>query len=84
MADNKENLDNNIRVERAKLRMTQEELGEKVGISRQAVHNIENKQANPSIIVSMKMAKVFGIKVEDLFKLVVCVGILIGVGSMIF
>lgn len=60
---------NNIRVERAILNITQEELAQKVNVSRQSVHAIENGKYIPSTILALKIARVFGKTVNDVFQL---------------
>ncbi len=60
---------NTIKVERAKKNWTQAELAEKIGVSRQAVNAIETGKFVPSTILSLKMAKVFGTTVEEIFQL---------------
>lgn len=62
-------LENTLRVERAKLQMTQAELAEKVSVSRQAVISIENGKYVPSTILAIRLAAVFGKKVDDVFFL---------------
>lgn len=58
---------NSIRVERAKLRETQQNLADAVGITRQSVHAIENEKYVPSAVLAIKIARHFGVKVEDIF-----------------
>jgi putative transcriptional regulator len=48
---------------------SQRELGERVGISRQAVIAIENEKFDPSLPVAMRMATVFELRVEAIFTL---------------
>lgn len=60
---------NSIRVERAILDITQEELAQRVGVTRQAIHAVEKGKYVPSAVLAMKIAKVFGKKVEDIFLL---------------
>ena len=60
---------NNIKVERAKKNWTQAELAEKLGISRQAVNSIETVKFIPSTMLALKMAKLFGCTVEEIFQL---------------
>lgn len=60
---------NNIRVERAILNITQAELAERVGVSRQTIHAIENNKYVPSTILALKMAHVFDKPVEQIFRL---------------
>lgn len=60
---------NTIKVERAKKNWTQENLAEKIGISRQSVNSIEAGKFIPSTVLALKMAKVFGANVELIFQL---------------
>lgn len=60
---------NNIRVERAILKISQQELAEKVGVSRQTINAIELEKYAPSAIVVMKIAAVFEKDVEAIFTL---------------
>lgn len=62
-------LHNTLRVERAKLNLTQEELAKKINVSRQTIHAIENNKYVPSIHLSLKIARFFKIDMEELFKL---------------
>lgn len=52
---------------RARYDLTQEQLAEKVGLSRQTLVAIENGSKDPRISTVMKIAKVFGCAVDDLF-----------------
>lgn len=60
---------NTIKVERAKKNWTQADLAEKIGVSRQAVNSIEAGKFVPSTVLSLKMAKMFGTPVEEIFQL---------------
>ena len=60
---------NTIKVERAKKNWTQEDLAEKIGISRQSINSIETGKFIPSTLLTLKMAKVFGVNVESIFQL---------------
>lgn len=60
---------NNIKVERAKLNLTQAELAEKVSVSRQTINSIENGKFNPSVELALKISRVFNTNVEDVFFL---------------
>jgi putative transcriptional regulator len=60
---------NTIKVERAKKNWTQAELAEKIHVSRQAVNSIETGKFVPSTLLALKMAKVFGAPVEEIFIL---------------
>ena len=60
---------NNIRVERAVLRISQQELADAVGVSRQTVYAIENCRFIPSTELALKISAYFGKTVNDLFSL---------------
>ena len=60
---------NNLRVERARMRMTQQELADKTGVTRQTIVAIEQGKFNPSTVLALKMACVFGVTIEALFEL---------------
>ena len=60
---------NNIRVERAILRITQQQLAEMIGVSRQTINAIEAEKYVPSTVLALKIAKVCNKKVEDIFYL---------------
>lgn len=60
---------NSIRVERAKLRETQQDLADAIQVSRQSIFAIENNKYVPSTVLAMKIARHFGVKVEDIFTL---------------
>ncbi len=60
---------NNIRVERAILKISQQELADRIGVSRQTINATELEKYVPSATVIMKIAHIFGKKVEDIFAL---------------
>ena len=60
---------NNIRVERARLKMTQADLAARIGVSRQSINAIEGEKYVPSTVLALKMAALFKMPVEDLFEL---------------
>lgn len=60
---------NTLRVERAILNITQQELANKVGCTRQTILAIESNKYAPSIILAMKIAKICQKKVDDIFTL---------------
>ncbi len=62
-------MENTIRVERAKKRITQAELAKQVEVSRQTIHAIETGKFVPSTVLALKISQYFGITLEDLFKL---------------
>ena len=54
---------------RAEMDLTQAELAERIGVTRQAVNSIELGKYVPSTVLALKMARLFGKKVEELFML---------------
>lgn len=60
---------NKLKVARAEMDITQGELAEKINVSRQTINAIESGKYVPSTILSLKMAKVFGKNVEEIFFL---------------
>lgn len=60
---------NNIRVERAIVRMTQQQLAEQVGVSRQTIVAIESGKYVPSTVLALKIAHIFGRSLDDVFQL---------------
>jgi putative transcriptional regulator len=60
---------NNIRVERAIKHITQEELANKVSVSRQTINAMEANKYVPSTVLALKIAKVFNKQVEEIFIL---------------
>ena len=60
---------NNIRVERAIKNITQAELAELISVSRQTINTIESNRYVPSTILALKIARVFGKPVEEIFIL---------------
>ncbi|WP_166242520.1 helix-turn-helix domain-containing protein [Paenibacillus turpanensis] len=47
--------------------MTQQQLAEKVGVSRQTINAIEAGKYSPSLELAFNIAKVFGVKIGDVF-----------------
>lgn len=60
---------NRIRVERAEVRMTQQQLADAIGVSRQSVNAIESGKFVPSTVLALKIARLFGKSVEEVFQL---------------
>ena len=58
---------NNLKVQRAMHSLTQEELAEKIGVTRQTVIAIESNKYLPSLGLAFKIAKLFKVRVEDIF-----------------
>ena len=49
--------------------LTQQQLADKVGCSRQTIHSIEKGKFNPSVELALKLAKVLECRVEEIFAL---------------
>lgn len=60
---------NRIKVERAELDMTQADLADKIGVSRQSINAIEKSKFVPSAVLALKIARLFKKPVEDIFSL---------------
>ncbi len=60
---------NNLRVERAIKRITQQDLADAVGVSRQTIFAIENNKYVPSTELALKLSAYFGKSVNELFSL---------------
>ena len=58
---------NRVKELRKNQKLTQEELAELIGISRQAINAIEKEKFDPSLPKAFKMAKLFKTSIEDLF-----------------
>lgn len=58
---------NRLKELREKLGLTQEQLGELVGVSRQAINSIETEKFEPSIWLAYDISKVFDKSIEDIF-----------------
>ena len=60
---------NNIRMYRGKFNITQEDLSNKLGVSRQTINSIENNKYFPSLELGLKLSQIFECTVDDLFSL---------------
>ncbi len=58
---------NKLKVYRAMNDLTQEQLAEKLGVTRQTIVSLENGKYDPSIGLAFKTARLFGVKIEDIF-----------------
>lgn len=67
MAKQRYAFESKIHVYRAARRMTQAELAEAVGVSRQTIVQLERNRYNPSLLLAYSIARVFDVTVEDLF-----------------
>ena len=60
---------NTLRVERAILDITQQDLATAIGVSRQTINSIESGKYVPSTVLSLKIARFFRKPVESIFQL---------------
>lgn len=60
---------NNIRIERAIKNITQADLAEAVGVSRQTINTIESNKYVPSTVLALKISRVFSKPLEEIFML---------------
>ena len=60
---------NKIKVQRAIHNLTQDDLARKISVSRQTINTMESGKYVPSTLLALKMAKLFGVPVEELFQL---------------
>jgi len=58
---------NRLKVLRAERNWTQEDLAQRVGVSRQAINAIETEKYDPSLPLAIKLGKLFGKPVEEMF-----------------
>lgn len=60
-------MENTIKHLRKQLRLSQEDLAHRCGVSRQTINAIENNKYDPTLELAFKLADVLGSKVDDLF-----------------
>ena len=60
-------MENRLRVLRAERQWSQAELGDRLDVSRQAVNAIETGKYDPSLPLAFKIARLFGMKIEEIF-----------------
>ena len=58
---------NRLKEHRARLGVNQQELGKLAGVSRQTISQIERGDYSPSVTLALKLAKICGVRVEDIF-----------------
>ena len=61
-------LKNRLKEYRAKIGVNQSDMGRLVGVSRQTISMIERGDYSPSVTLALKIAKYFGVHVEDIFQ----------------
>jgi len=62
-------LKNTLKVQRAKNDLTQEQLAQELGVSRQSINSIETGRYIPSTLLALKISAYFGLSVNELFEL---------------
>lgn len=62
-------LSNTLKVQRAKKDLTQEQLAQKVGVTRKTINTVENGKYVPSTYLALKLARVLDVPVEELFQI---------------
>jgi putative transcriptional regulator len=60
---------NKVLIYRKRLKITQEELAHRVGVTRQTIISIESGKYVASLTLALKLAKIFGKPVEEIFAL---------------
>jgi putative transcriptional regulator len=60
---------NKLKIQRAIHDLTQDDLAKRISVSRQTINTVESGKYIPSTALALKMAKTFGISVEELFQL---------------
>lgn len=62
-----EKMKNKLEAIRKQQGLRQEELAAALAVSRQTISSLENGRYNPSLILAMKIARFFGLTVEEIF-----------------
>lgn len=62
-------MENSLKIERAIHNLTQDDVAQKIGVSRQTINSIEANRYVPSTVLALKLSALFGKTVNDIFKL---------------
>lgn len=62
-------LKNSVREYRARFRFSQQDLADKIGVTRQTIGLIEKGDYAPSVTLALKIASAFQVPVEEVFRL---------------
>ncbi|WP_226645926.1 helix-turn-helix transcriptional regulator [Mesobacillus subterraneus] len=62
-------LKNSVREYRARFRFSQQDLADKIGVTRQTIGLIEKGDYAPSVTLALKIATAFQVPVEEVFRL---------------
>lgn len=61
-------LQNNVYPLRAAKKWSQQEVADRLGVSRQTIASIEANKYNPSLILAFKIAKLFNVEITEVFQ----------------
>ena len=67
--DKQRKMKNRLKILRATLEISQADLAEKIGVSRQTINAMEAGKYAPSTILALKLSRVFRISVNEIFEL---------------
>ena len=59
---------NRLKVLRAERDWTQADVADRIGVTRQTVHAVENGKYEPSLPLAFRLAKLFGVTIEEVFE----------------
>jgi putative transcriptional regulator len=60
-------MENKLEAYRSQKSLTQQDLADRVGVSRQTIISLERGRYNPSILLAYRLAREFGVNIEELF-----------------
>jgi putative transcriptional regulator len=61
-------LNNSLHILRATKRWTQQELADKLGVSRQTINSLESNRYNPSLLLAFEIARLFEVDIHQVFQ----------------
>lgn len=64
------NIENKIHVLRAEKKISQEELGKQIDVTRATINSIEKGNYNPSLELAFRLSQFFGVGVEEIFYII--------------
>ncbi|BDD43076.1 helix-turn-helix transcriptional regulator [Streptococcus ruminantium] len=62
-------IETNLKEWRKKKKISQQELAQEIGVRRETIVHLENNRYNPSLEMALRIAEVFGCRVEEIFQL---------------
>lgn len=60
---------NRMKFFRNELKLTQQDIANKTGVTRQTINAIENNKYSPTLELALKLARIFNVAVEEIFEL---------------